>query len=264
MNTYSLEHQNYLKKIKNKKRIIVLLQMAIVIFLLIGWEILAKTGVINSFLTSCPSAILKTIGDLIKNNDLFVHIGVTAYETLLSFALATIIGLFIATLLWWNKTLAKVVDPYLTILNSLPKVSLGPLIIIWAGANVKSIILMAILISIFTTILNMYTAFNKVDADKVTLLKSFGASKIKIFFHLVLRSNLSAIMNTLKVNIGLSFIGVIMGELLVSKQGLGYLITYGSQIFNLNLVITAIFILGILSYLFYLVASYIEKKVSNR
>ena len=258
MNTYSLEHQNYLKK--NKKRIIVLLQIAIVIFLLIGWEILAKTGVINSFLTSCPSAILKTIGDLIKNNDLFVHIGVTAYETLLSFALATIIGLFIATLLWWNKTLAKVVDPYLTILNSLPKVSLGPLIIIWAGANVKSIILMAI----FITILNMYTAFNKVDADKVTLLKSFGASKIKIFFHLVLRSNLSAIMNTLKVNIGLSFIGVIMGELLVSKQGLGYLITYGSQIFNLNLVITAIFILGILSYLFYLVASYIEKKVSNR
>ena len=176
--------------------------------------------------------------------------------------LSTIIGLFIATILWWSNTLSKILEPYITILNSLPKVSLGPLLIIWMGANIKSIVLMAILISIFTIILNMYNAFIETDKTKIFLMKSFKANKFQIFTKLVFRSNIPSLANTLKINISLSLIGVIMGELLVSKKGLGYLINYGSDIFNLNLVITSIFILGIISYLFYFIVNRLTKNIS--
>ena len=258
---YSKEHLVYLKNIKRKKFIISFFRVFIIIAFLLLWEICARTNILNPFLTSYPSQVIKTITDLYKQNNLFNHIEITLYETLFSFFLSSVIGLLIASVMWSSKTISKIFDPYLTILNSLPKVSLGPLIIIWIGANVNSIIFMAILISIFTTIINMYNAFINTDNSKVMLLKSFNASKKQIFFKLILRGNIPSLINTLKINISLSLIGVIMGELLVSKKGLGYLITYGSQVFNLNLVITSIFILGIMSYLLYIVIDLIEKKI---
>ena len=222
---------------------------------------MARSEILNPFLTSYPSQVFLTIFDLFKENNLLTHIWVTLYETIISFSLATIIGIVTASILWSSKTIAKILDPYLTVLNSLPKISLGPLIIIWIGANTNSIIFMALLISVFTTIINMYNAFITTDKSKIVLLKSLGATKIQIFTKLIFRGNITTLINTLKINISLSLIGVIMGELLVSKQGLGYLITYGSQVFNLNLVITSIFILGIMSYLLYIAIDLLEKKL---
>ena len=260
---YSNEHQQYLKKLKRNKIIINTIKIAIIVLFIIIWEILARLELINTFLLSSPSIIIKTTYNLFINNDLISHIGVTFLEVLTSFLLSTIIGILIATIMWWNKSFSKIIDPYLTVLNSLPKVSLGPLIIIWSGANTKSIILMAILISLFTTIINMYTAFIETDQNKIILLKSFKASKLQIFKTLVFRSNIKNLISTLKINISLSLIGVIMGELLVSKKGLGYLITYGSQTFNLNLVLTSIVILGIMSYILYIIIDKIEKKITT-
>ena len=258
---YSDEHILYLSKLKKDKIIVIILRILILFIFLLLWEIFARNNIINSFLSSSPILIVKTVISLIKQNDLIIHIWYTFYETIISFSIASLLGLLIATLFWVNRKIAMIFDPYLTVLNSLPKVSLGPLLIIWVGANVKSIIVMAILISIFTTIINMYNAFNQTDKSKVLLLKSLNASKIQIFMKLVFPENIKTLINTLKINISLSLIGVIMGELLVSKKGLGYLITYGSQVFNLNLVITSIFILGIISYILYLVIERIEKKL---
>ena len=257
----SNEHKLYLKKLKKQKHVVLFFKIFI-IFLFLGlWEVCARVGILNSFLTSYPSKIFITISDLFKENNLLGHIWVTLYETVISFSLASIIGIAISSILWSSKTIAKILDPYLTVLNSLPKISLGPLIIIWVGANVKSIIFMALLIAVFTTIINMYNSFINTDPSKITLMKSFGASKITIFTKLIFRGNIPSLVNTLKINISLSLIGVIMGELLVSKQGLGYLITYGSQVFNLNLVITSIFILAIMSYLLYILIDLLEKKI---
>ena len=258
---YSKEHKLYLKKLKRQKKIICFFKIFILISFLLIWEICAKTEVINPFLTSYPSQIFLTIFDLFKENNLLTHIWVTLYETIISFSLATIIGIITASILWSSKTISKILDPYLTVLNSLPKISLGPLIIIWIGANTSSIIFMALLISVFTTIINMYNAFITTDKSKITLMKSLGATKSQIFTKLIFRGNIPTLINTLKINISLSLIGVIMGELLVSKQGLGYLITYGSQVFNLNLVITSIFILGIISYILYIIIDLLEKKL---
>ena len=181
------------------------------------------------------------------------------YETIISFSLGTFLGIIIATILWYSKFLYKVIDPYLTVINSLPKVSLGPIIIIIFGANINSIIIMALLISVIITTITVYNGFSETDINKINLLKSFKATKAQIYKYLILPNSYSTIISSLKVNVSMSLIGVIMGELLVSKEGIGYLIMYGSQVFNLNLVISGIIILMIVSYLMYLIVSYIEK-----
>ena len=259
MYTYSLEHTNYLKKIRKDKIIVFTFRFLIICLFLIIWEILARINLINTFLFSSPSRIINT---LISNKDLFKHIGVTLYEVFISFSLATILGIIVSTIMWRYNMFSKVIDPYITIINSLPKVALGPLIIIWVGASTNSIIVMALTISLFTTIINIYTGFISVEKDYITMLKSFNATKLDIYKYVVFPSNIVNIISTLKINISMSLIGVIMGELLVSKAGLGYLIMYGSQVFNLDLVISSIFILGIISYLMYFILDKISKKLT--
>lgn len=262
MYMYSLEHTIFLKKIKRERRIITIFRILIIVVFLLIWELLARFNIINTFLFSSPSRVINTIMGLIKNNTLFKHIGITLYEVFLSFFIASIMGIIIASILWRFKTLSKIVDPYITIINSLPKVALGPLIIIWVGASYQSIIVMALTISLFTTIINIYTGFISVDSNYIMMLESFKASKFDVYRRIILPSNIQNIMSILKINISMSLIGVIMGELLVSKQGLGYLIMYGSQVFNLDLVISSIFILGIISYFMYFILDLIIKKLS--
>jgi len=255
----SKEYKIFLKKKRINKILTIFFQLLILISIISIWELLAKKELINTFIYSSPSKIIETIINLHNTNNLYNHIWITIYETLISFSLGTIIGIMIAIILWYSRFLYKVIDPYLTIVNSLPKVSLGPIIIIIFGANIKSIIIMALLISVIITTINVYNGFNETDINKINLLKSFKATKGQIFKYIVLPSSYSTIISSLKINVSMSLIGVIMGELLVSKEGLGYLIMYGSQVFNLNLVISGIIILMIVSYLMYLIVNYIEK-----
>lgn len=261
MSTFSDEHKAYLKKQHREKIVIFIFRLLIIATFLIGWELLSRYHIINTFLSSSPTNAIKTTIDLFKDGSLFKHIGITLYEVLISFGIASIIGLIIATILWSNKILSKIIDPYLTILNSLPKVALGPLIIIWVGASINSIIFMALLINTFITIINIYNGFISTNKNYIILLKSLKATKRQIFFKVVLPSNYVTVINALKINISMSLIGVIMGELLVSKNGLGYLIMYGSQVFNIDLVITSVVILGIISYLMYFIIDKIEQHI---
>ena len=258
---YSIEHIKYIKKLKNHKIIIFLIQILIFILFIGIWQYLASKNIINTFITSSPKKVIETIYSLYKSNNLFKHIWITIYETFISFSLGTLIGLFIASILWWYKPLAEIIDPYLTILNSLPKVALGPIIIIWVGAKVSSIIIMALLISVIIAIINIYQGFMETDNLKINMFKSFNASKWQIYSKLILPNSISNIMNVIKVNISMSLIGVIMGEFLVSKEGIGYLITYGSQVFNLNLVMTGILLLCIIATIMYYLSNLITKKI---
>ena len=204
---YSKEHRDYLKKIKKKKTIIIFFQVLIVLLFLGVWQILADYNLINTFLSSSPKGIIDTLINLYKTNNLFNHIYITVYETLISLVIGTIIGLIVSSILWWNDYIAKIFDPYLTIFNSLPKVALGPIIIIIAGANQKSIIVMALLISVIITIINMYQSFILTDDNKIKLLKSFKASKFQIYKYLILPNSLSNIISTIKINISMSLVG---------------------------------------------------------
>lgn len=252
-------YKKYLLKLKITNYLINLTQLSILILIIFLWQLLANQNIINTFITSSPKNILNTIINLIHTNNLFQHIFITTYETIISFSIGTILGIIIAIILWYNKFIYKVIDPYLTIINSLPKVSLGPILIIWVGANIKSIIVMALLISVIITIITVYNGFISTDNNKIKLLTAFGANKFQILKYLILPSNYPTIISSLKINISMSLIGVIMGELLISKQGIGYLIMYGSQVFNLDLVMTGIIILMLTSYILYLIINYIEK-----
>lgn len=258
---FSLEHKNYLKKIKRNNFFVKLTQILILIVFLIVWQLLSDYKIINPFIFSSPIKVVETIINLHTTGDLYNHILITVWETLISFVLGTLLGILIASIMWWNKFFAKVIDPYLTVLNSLPKVALGPILIIWVGAGMQSIVVMALLISTIITIINVYQGFINIDPIKIKLMQTFKATKSQIYFKLILPGTISNIISCFKVNISMSLIGVIMGEFLVSKEGIGYLIMYGSQVFNLDLVITGTIILCIVAAIMYSLVLYIEKKL---
>ncbi|XMB67224.1 ABC transporter permease [Mycoplasmatota bacterium zrk1] len=250
------ERSKYIKKIKKRKLSILATQIVLLIMFILVWEIAAKIGLIDSFITSSPSKILSTF---IKSNDtVYTHIFQTLLEVMIGFILGTGLGFLIAIILWWSDFLNKVFDPYLVILNALPKVALGPIIIVWAGNGLKSIITMTVLISLVVTILNILSGFNEVDKDKIKLLESLGANKLQLLIKVIIPSNYPTIISTLKVTMGLTWVGVIMGEFLVSRAGLGHLIIYGSQVFQLDLVMMSIVLLGVLTSIMYFLLLYLE------
>ena len=255
------EYQNYLKKEKKEKIIVVSSQISILLAFLILWEVLSKYEIINSFIFSSPSKIITTIYNLYLNYHLISHILTTLYETLIAFLLGITLSFVIAIILYEFKILNKIIDPYLTMLNSLSKVTLGPLIIIIAGANTKSIIVMALLINLIVGIMSIYNGFNNIDKDFIKLFKTFKANRLDILFKLTIPATYKTIISSLKLNISMTLIGVIMGEFLVSRSGLGYLIIYGTQVFNLDMVMSGIIILVIISFVLYKIITYIEKKL---
>lgn len=215
----SKERKQYLKNKKFKQYLVWLTQIVILIAFLAIWEVLANRKIIDSFIMSQPSRIWETFTHL-SSNDLMTHIGITVYETVIGFLVGTGLGIMIAIILWWSDFLSKVAEPYLVVLNSLPKVALGPVIIIWVGAGTPAIIVMAVAISLIVTILENLNGFLKTDKEVIKMAKTFQASKLQILRKIVIPANLSTFINSLKVNIGLSLVGVISGEFLVSKAGL--------------------------------------------
>lgn len=259
----SKERLLFLHKLKRKKRLILISQISLLVCFLISWELLSKYNIINSFIFSSPSMIIKTLLELYKNNNLFSHIGTTSLEVVISFTLCLIISFVLALVLYSFKTLKKILDPFITMINSMPKVSLGPLIIIWMGANMKSIIFMALLIGVIVSMIAIYNGMMNTDKDKVKLFKIMGASRFDTLRYLIIPSSLSEIISSMKINISMSLIGVIMGEFLSSKRGIGYLILYGTQVFNLSLVMCGLFILLLLSFIFYEVINIIDKHLQK-
>lgn len=246
----SEERKKYLKNKTKEKIIIKITQISIIIGFIALWEILANKGIIDSFIMSSPSRIAKTFFNLIQN-DLLEHLKVTCLETIIGFLLGTFLGAIIATLLWWSKFLSKVSEPFLVVLNSLPKVALGPVIIIWVGAGMPAIIVMALAISLIVTILEILNGFLNTDRELIKMAQTFNANKLQLLTKIIIPANKHTFFNSLKVNIGLSLVGVITGEFLVSKAGLGYLIVYGGQVFQLDLVMTGVIILAIVAAVMY-------------
>lgn len=259
--TYTLR-ERYLIAKRNKKIIILAIQIAVLLLFFGLWELLAQTNVIDAFITSSPSRMLKTLKMLVRQ-DLFKHMGITLLECICGFLIATLLGTVVAVLLWWSETLRKVLEPYIVVLNSLPKIALGPVIIIWMGAGYKAIITMTVLICVIVTIMSVLAGFLECDEEKILLMRTMGATKLQILFKLILPASVPNLISVLKINVGLSWVGVIMGEYLVSSAGLGYLIIYGGQVFKLDLVMASTLILCMLAALMYILVAQIEKHVKK-
>ena len=226
--------QQYLNHLRKQKRFIVLIQIAICAFFVFLWEISTKLGWLNDFIFSSPSRILSAFIDLASDGNLFHHVAITLSETFLSFFIVLLSGIFLSVLLWWNKTLAAIAEPYLITLNSLPKTALAPIFIVWLGNNMKTIIVCAVSLAIFGTVINLTAHFNQMDPDKLLLIQTLGGNRKDILQKVIIPGSIPNIISNMKVNIGLCLVGVIIGEFLAAKAGLGYLIVYGSQVLKLD------------------------------
>ncbi len=260
----SPDRQAYLRRVVRRRRLILFCQVGILVLFVALWELLARAGIIDSFILSQPSRIWDTWVTMFTGGDLWMHMWVTIYETLVGFLLGVVLGIGLAVVLWWSDFISKVSEPYLVVLNSLPKIALGPVIIIIVGAGTEAIIFMALAISLIVTVLEMLSGFRHTDPEHIRMAATFGATKRQIFQKIVLPSNIGTLFNSLKINIGLSLVGVIAGEFLVSKAGLGYLIVYGGQVFKLDLVMASVIILSAVAALMYQGVVLLQKLVMGR
>lgn len=264
MSELSIAQQNFLLTQKRHKRTVTVSRLCIFILFLAIWEGAARLNFIDSFIFSSPSKIFLCAYDMILDHTLFVHIGITLFETISSFLLVIIAALIITIILWLNKPLSETLEPYLVILNSLPKSALAPLLIVWLGATYNTIIITGISVAIFGSILSLYTSFQSVDPEKIKLIYTMGGKKYHVLTKVILPANIPSLFSIMKVNIGLCLVGVIIGEFIASRQGLGYLIIYGSQVFKLDWVIMSIVILCILAWGLYSLISQLEKRYLKR
>ena len=244
-------HRHYHHKISFCRSFIFILFLAV-------WEVCANLGLIDTFFFSSPSRIVLCFLELVMEKSLFMHIGITLLETLLSFLLVFIIGLGAATMLWYSSCVSEIAEPYLVVLNSLPKSALAPLFIVWLGTGTTTIIVAGISVALFGSIISLYTGFRQVDPEKITLIYTLGGTRKDAFFKVVLPGSIPIILSTMKVNIGLALVGVIIGEFLAARRGLGYLIIYGSQVFQMHMVITSIILLCLIAMGLYQIIQWTE------
>jgi NitT/TauT family transport system permease protein len=256
----SERHGRFLRSLRLHQISVLATQVAILLVFLAVWHFAAQWRLIDPFITSEPTAVARTLVELFQDGTLGYHIAITVMETLIGFGVGTVLGIIIAGTLWWSDFLSDVSDPYIVVLNATPKMALGPVFIVWLGATMTAVIALAISISLFVTILSVYSAFRQVDRDKLVVVSSFGASKWQAFSKVVFPSAVPTIVATLKVNIGLSLIGAIVGEFLAANAGLGYLIIYGQNIFNMSLVMTSLVILTIIAGIMYYAVALFERR----
>lgn len=260
-----LAHHHHLYKRQKRRHIIQirLWQWSLFFLFFIGWEIASTYRWIDPLIFSAPSNILSLLIDKIKDGTLLIHVTTTLLETIIGFLIGTLLGTFLATCLWWSKKLARILDPYLVILNAMPKVALGPIIIVALGPHVVSVITMGVAVSVIITTIVIYSAFNNVDPNYVKVIQSFGGTTRQQFSNVILPASFPTIISTLKVNVGLSWVGVIVGEFLVSEKGLGYMIIYGFQVFNFTLVLLSLVLIALLASGMYQLVALIEKKMTQ-
>lgn len=252
-------YEQYLRKRRRRRQWIITTQIVILIMLIFLWEYTSKHHIIDPLIFSSPTKVMQLLGEKFVDGTFLPHLQYTIFETILGFILGTIGGIVIASILWSSKRLADVVDPYLVVFNAMPKVALGPMIIVALGPGLFSIIMMGAIISIIITTIVVYTAFNEVNPNYLYVIKSFGASRWTCFKEVIFPATIPTMISTLKVNVGLSWVGVIVGEFLVSNQGLGYLIIYGFQIFDFTLVMSSLVIIAFLAAIMYIIVEKIEQ-----
>ena len=251
-------HSDYLKSVFRHKVLIHFLRIFLAVFFVSAWEICAEKGIIDSFIFSSPKRIVKCFIELTKNGFLIRHVWKTIYETLICFIFVMITAIAAAVLMWLNRNIFKVAEPFLVLLNSLPKSALAPVLIVWLGNSTKTVIIAAVSVAVFGAMLSIYTSFTETDKGKIKLIRTLGGKKRHV------PSSLPTIVNAMKVHLGLSLVGVIIGEFLAAKEGLGYLIIYGSQVFKMDWVLLSIVLLSILSVILYIIIGIFEKKTSGR
>lgn len=253
--------QQHVQRKKRLRRVVIGTQLIILVAFFALWEIAGRLKWIDVLLFSYPTKIFNQIGKDMLDGSIWPHLGATVGETIVGFLLGTLLGTALAAFIWWWDFAAKVLDPYMVVFNSMPKVALGPLFIVGFGPGFMAIVATTLSITVIITTLTVYQSFREVDPNYVKVIRVFGGRKRDIFYKVILRASYPAILSTLKVNVGLAWVGVIVGEFLVSKVGLGYLIIYGFQVFNFTLVLSTLVLIAVVATVMYQLVAYLERRL---
>ena len=264
MNKISPGQKLFLSRVRQHRIIVLTARILILVLFVILWEVCANAGIIDSFIFSSPSRIALCFLEMVNDRSIFLHIGITLYETIVSFLLVTVLSIIAAVLLWCSRKLSEILEPYLVVLNSLPKSALAPLLIVWLGATPTTIIVAGMSVAVFGSIMNLYTSFITVDQEKIKLIYTLHGTRRHALMKVVLPSSVPAIISNMKVNIGLCLVGVVIGEFLAARNGLGYLIIYSSQVFKMNWLLMSILLLCIMAMALYAVIGVVEKLYEKR
>lgn len=259
----TLAQQEFIAKEKRHKKNVTIYRVMLLVLFLALWELSARLGIINDFIFSSPSRIVLCFWSMVQDGSIFIHIGITILETLVSFFLVVVVGILFAVLLWASRSVSEILEPYLVMLNSLPKSALAPILIVWLGNNVKTIIVAAVSVAVFGSILTLHTGFSQMDSDKIKLIYALGGKKKDVLTKVLIPGSVPLIISNMKVNIGLCLVGVIIGEFLAANKGLGYLIIYGSQVFKMDMVVMSIVILCLVSAVLYQGIAILEKRIKR-
>lgn len=254
-------HRTFLAARRKRRASVFAVQGGLLVLLFALWEMAARLKWVDPLLFSSPSKVFAQIASTAADGSLWPHLFITVGETAAGFLLGTLVGTLLAVLIWWSPFLSEVLDPYMVVFNSMPKVALGPIFIVMFGAGFTSIVVTTLSITVIVTTLVVYNSFSSVDPNLLKVAQSFGATRNQLFAKVILPASYPAIVSTLKVNVGMSWVGVIVGEFLVAKAGLGYLIIYGFQVFNFTLVMSSLLIIAVVATLMYQLVVWAERKM---
>ncbi len=257
-------YEEYRRNQRRRSWLVVGTQLILLAIFFGSWELAGRNRLIDVLLFSYPSKIVALLYENLMNGTLLPHIGATVFETFVGFVLGTLCGTLIAAAIWYSEFLSRVLDPFIVVLNSMPKVALGPLFIVGFGPGIFSIVAMTLAVTVIITTLVVYNSFKEVDANYAKLVRVFGGTQRDVFLKAIFPASVPTIVSTLKVNVGLAWIGAIVGEFLTSKQGLGYLIIYGFQVFNFTLVIGSLFVIALFATLMYQAVAWLESRFVRR
>ena len=239
-------------------RALVAAQVGILIGVLSMWEIGARTGWIDAFFWSYPSAIAQTMAIFFATGDAWTDISFTFRSTIFGFLLGTTTGSLLGLSFWWSRNYATIVQPYVICLESIPKLALAPLIILVFGIGLVSKVAVATALTLVVSTLTAYAGVKALDPDGEKLFYSLGATRMQVFRKLVVPFCLPWIISVLRVNIGLALTGAIVGEFIASQHGLGRAILYAGQTYDIALVWVAVLVLSTLAMVMYATVSWLE------
>jgi NitT/TauT family transport system permease protein len=220
-------------------------QIGLLVLMIAIWHVLAAQEILPPFFFGKPLEVGSRIVNWFVSGKIYPHLGVTLLETLLAFAIGTLLGLGVGLWLALNPFASALCDPYIKAINAMPRVILAPIFAVWFGLGIWSKVLLGVTIVFFIVFFSVYNGVRDVNPIVVANARMLGASKRQLLRHVYLPSATAWVFSSLHASVGMAFVGAVVGEYLGSARGIGYLIMQAEGVFDINTVLAGVIVLTV-------------------